>query len=883
MSKKNLYLFFALMLSVMTAQTQAPNCYLTLTGNPQTVNIPHNVALSPISTSLTAEFNIKRNSDFSGSPQSQIVLHKKDPANYNDNQLGYSIIILQSGDAFGAYKPLAILGDGTNYEDFYPTNASDNTVLGVWSHWAFVYNALTHTGQWYKDGAGVPTTKVSNANVAGILSTYDLNIGGAAIPSFPNVYLNADLDEVRLWNIARTATEIDNNKNNSLAGTETGLFAYYNFDDNTANGSGQTVPNKATVTGATINGTTTGGASTPSFSCAPKIWNGGSTMWNNAANWTPSGIPTATDDVIIPDLPNDPAMSFIPGSVKDLTIADGVTIGVNSGIALYINGNISAGSGSGSTIAGAGGVVELNSSDAQQINGKFTVKTLRINNSSMGGVDVLGTLNITNGLIMIDGDVNANSGTVTLKSDASATAFLDNFSNVTAGTYFGDLTVERYMANTADGYRDISSPVNTTVLDLADDISIFGQDGVDCWYSYSPYPNVQVYNEAHGNALSTPSGNFFTGWISKTGTGNAMPAMKGFAIRTYTGAPYTIDLTGPPYTGSKSADLFNTASSTPSQDGWNFIGNPFPSPISWNSTEANNPGATTGSYYVYNTTGEYTGNWGSWNGTTGANGATDNIGIMQGFFVKTLDTYNYVEANSTSRVASATAPFFKSYTTQPNEIRLQLSGNNNTDEIVAYTDGNATWSEDNGLDAIKIPAGSTVYMSYKQLGKEYAINVIDEVTETTELPLVIWVTDTGTYNFEATELNVSGFTVYLKDAEQNTLTDLNTNSPTLQLNGQQIYEGRYSIVFETVGQPSGIANINNSGIKIYSHNSIAVVERASDNPAIITISNTLGQTIREVTTDSRRTEIVLDNSSPWYAIVKVKESNVAKSGKVLIK
>lgn len=113
-----------------------------------------------------------------------------------------------------------------------------------------------------------------------------------------------------------------------------------------------------------------------------------------------------------------------------------------------------------------------------------------------------------------------------------------------------------------------------------------------------------------------------------------MSAMKGFAIRTYNGAAYTIDLTGAPYSGSKSIDITKTTSATSSQDGWNFIGNPFASPISWNATEANNPGATTGSYYVFNTTGEYTGNWGSFNGVTGTNGATNNIAIMQGFFCK---------------------------------------------------------------------------------------------------------------------------------------------------------------------------------------------------------------------------------------------------------
>jgi hypothetical protein len=240
--------------------------------------------------------------------------------------------------------------------------------------------------------------------------------------------------------------------------------------------------------------------------------------------------------------------------------------------------------------------------------------------------------------------------------------------------------------------------------------------------------------------------------------------------------------------------------------------------------------------------------------------------------------------NNAVREADATTVFHKSNAVMQDEVRLELNGNNNSDEIVAYTDAAATWGFDAAHDAVKIPAGSTVYMSYKQLGKEYAINVIDEITETTELPLVMWAQDTGTYTFEATELNVDGYITYLKDAELNTLTDLTTTgSVTLQLNGQQVYEGRYSIVFEAVEIPSGIANINEGNIKIYSHNNIAVIERPTDVKATITISNMLGQTIKEVTSESKRTEITLDNTNPWYAVVKVKEANATRSQKILIK
>ncbi len=152
------------------------------------------------------------------------------------------------------------------------------------------------------------------------------------------------------------------------------------------------------------------------------------------------------------------------------------------------------------------------------------------------------------------------------------------------------------------------------------------------------------------------------------------------------------------------------------------------------------------------------------------------------------------------------------------------------------------------------------------------------------MPLGLWAQDSGTYTFEATELNVDGYITYLKDAELNTLTDLTTTpSVTLQLNGQQAYEGRYSIVFEAVEIPSAIANITNSNIKIYSHKNIAVVERPTDAKATITISNLIGQTIKEVVTDSKRTEITFDNANAWYAIVKVKEANAISTQKVLIK
>ena len=44
----------------------------------------------------------------------------------------------------------------------------------------------------------------------------------------------AMFDEIRIWNVSRSATEIQDAMNTSLSGDEKGLLGYWNFDDGTA-------------------------------------------------------------------------------------------------------------------------------------------------------------------------------------------------------------------------------------------------------------------------------------------------------------------------------------------------------------------------------------------------------------------------------------------------------------------------------------------------------------------------------------------------------------------------------------------------------------------------------------------------------------------------
>jgi hypothetical protein len=90
---------------------------------------------------------------------------------------------------------------------------------------------------------GVQTT--SKMNAGGMLATdrTTLTIGGNP----RGAYFNGDMDEYRVWNIARTAADITSTMHKTLTGTETGLVGYWKFDETT----GMTAADSTTTAGHT--------------------------------------------------------------------------------------------------------------------------------------------------------------------------------------------------------------------------------------------------------------------------------------------------------------------------------------------------------------------------------------------------------------------------------------------------------------------------------------------------------------------------------------------------------------------------------------------------------------------------------------------------------
>ncbi|HYV94116.1 MAG TPA: MopE-related protein [Chitinophagales bacterium] len=146
---------------------------------------------------------------------------------------------------------LFIIYSGSNSGAFYydPNNSFDIT---QWHHYAGTYNGTTGILNCYVDGELVGQGTLSGGGP--VNSTGDLHLGWDSYPYDGGRYLNGGIDEVRLWNIERSQCEIRQTMNMPLTGTETGLIAYYNFNNPAVTAGGNNAGETVLADLATSNG-----------------------------------------------------------------------------------------------------------------------------------------------------------------------------------------------------------------------------------------------------------------------------------------------------------------------------------------------------------------------------------------------------------------------------------------------------------------------------------------------------------------------------------------------------------------------------------------------------------------------------------------------------
>lgn len=116
---------------------------------------------------------------------------------------------------------------------------------GKWHHVAFTREKSTGYIKLYVDGrleASKTSSDTSTLNAASVIHIAKIQAGGN--------YFAGKIAEIRLWDKVRSSTEINNDMNTALNGTETNLVALYQSDsgsstlnDETANGNNGTLYN----------------------------------------------------------------------------------------------------------------------------------------------------------------------------------------------------------------------------------------------------------------------------------------------------------------------------------------------------------------------------------------------------------------------------------------------------------------------------------------------------------------------------------------------------------------------------------------------------------------------------------------------------------------
>ncbi len=181
--------------------------------------------------------------------------------NGNTSTSGYGIIIDGSGNIAGLLGSVTVASTGVS-----PT-------IGTWTHLALVGSGTSWSI--YKDG-----TLIHSFSATPNTPTNGFAIG--ANPQTGTANFNGVIDEVRFWNYARSATQINASMNCELSGSPAGLMAYYKFNqgfagaNNTsitsltdASGNGQDGTfNNFALTGSTSNFVASGGVTTGN-SCPP--------------------------------------------------------------------------------------------------------------------------------------------------------------------------------------------------------------------------------------------------------------------------------------------------------------------------------------------------------------------------------------------------------------------------------------------------------------------------------------------------------------------------------------------------------------------------------------------------------------------------------------
>ncbi|HTE31517.1 MAG TPA: T9SS type A sorting domain-containing protein, partial [Chryseolinea sp.] len=343
----------------------------------------------------------------------------------------------------------------------------------------------------------------------------------------------------------------------------------------------------------------------------------------------------------------------------------------------------------------------------------------------------------------------------------------------------GNVTVQRFMSKEGWSntriYRYISSPVqNAPVSDLQLEIPVSGNfSGRSLCTGCSLNQSLFAYDETViGDADGNHIVNEHDGYIDFPDVSNTETFQpgRGYAlfVRGNILSSTSWDLRGPINTGNNSLlsiPVSYTSSGTLANDGWNLVGNPFPSTIDWNASSGWTKTNLDASIYITDN-GNAAQQIASWNGVTGTNGGSRFLATGQGFWIKANGLGTPVlRANENIKAPGIQTAYIREGSPE-NLLRITMVGGPTRDETVIHFRDDATENFDTNADAIKLENGTFNLASLQPDGRKLAINSISPLLCASEIILSVEDAAAGIYrlNFSEFESFPDVIAITLEDA-----------------------------------------------------------------------------------------------------------------------
>lgn len=206
------------------------------TGSSQYAYVADHSALSPTG-SFTIEGWFNWESDQIGSSGLGSIMIGKSIASGNQRSL-----MLFIDNSFGTKRiNMAVSSSGSSF-GYARVNYTFSTA--TWYHIAAVYTVgVNGTVEFFVNGSSIGS---ANTSINGVYDgTAQFRIGAHQDMDGQNLYFDGKIQDVRLWNTARSGTDISNLRYKRLTGTETNLSGYWPLnqqaDDSTTNGNDLTL------------------------------------------------------------------------------------------------------------------------------------------------------------------------------------------------------------------------------------------------------------------------------------------------------------------------------------------------------------------------------------------------------------------------------------------------------------------------------------------------------------------------------------------------------------------------------------------------------------------------------------------------------------------